>query len=131
MSIETKWDNKEETILITKIDGKWSLDDYHEATTVINQITDNVEYDFVYILDLTYSEGPPARFMPVGKDLQNNAHPKMLKIIFVKASRLVRAMINIIRTIFPARTAKLAYTSDIEQARSMARQTLEQADTDS
>ncbi len=76
MAISVKWYDKDKTIIVTKLEDPWTLDDFIEARKKWHRMIKNVSYYVPIILDLSATFDPPAGVLRQFIAIHRTPHPR-------------------------------------------------------
>jgi hypothetical protein len=114
MPITVEWANAEHTLLLYRLVGEWTWDDFHGANQRSTDLILSVEHPVDVICDFTDSRSIPPRVLSnIGKALRGKRAPNVRQIVAVGISGLLRNLADVLRTLYPK------ITSDIIDAHTM------------
>lgn len=76
MAISVKWYDKDKTIIVTKLDDPWTLDDFIEARKKWHRMIKNVSYNVPIILDMSSTFEPPQGVLRQFIAIHRTPHPR-------------------------------------------------------
>jgi hypothetical protein len=118
MPFEIRWDNDEESILLMRVTGEWSLGDYYMRYLEGKIMMEAVEYPVFLILDMTDSARIPSRMMSTASFSKKNRAKNLEFTVFVGASLFVRTLAEVLSGIISSGHKKrLYFANNLEGAR--------------
>lgn len=129
MPIEYGWYNDEERILLIRISGRWTVDEYYDMVEGSRNISNHLTTPFVVVVDLTQSSAPPTKLLSVSRySSQNVVNP--VTNIFVNPGKFLEMLLSIYRKMFPRGVVNPQVVSSLADALKLAEEALEKATHD-
>jgi hypothetical protein len=128
MSINIKWYNEEQTILLITFSESWEVIDYITMLDESRAMSREVTHPYVSVVDFRKSKSTPARLLSTGDKMSDmdNAHLPVVTIL-IGLGRLNELMLNIITRIYPRAVKDALLVHSWEEALTVAEQELNKA----
>lgn len=102
MSITTKWDKTDSSIVVCTIHGEWTWEEYHEATTKIAQMINRVSHRVDMVMDM--SEAGPLPMSAASLHIKSSLErmPSHFGVsILVSPDRFTRMVVESLDRVLP------------------------------
>lgn len=127
MPIEVDWGNQEETLIVMKINGKWTSEEFNRAMSQLSELSKSKSYQPTLMADLRYAMYTPVGFLSTLRAAMRSREEMIDCAIVVTTSGLWQKMIDIIEQASTLRvTIPLHFVETIDEAYAL----LEQQDQD-
>lgn len=103
MTVITAWDNEQQTCITITFHRPWSWGEFDEAYADMDKRFKSVPNKVDLILDITDGGLPPGNAMQHFKQVSENQHKNLGKIIVVGLPGFFRGMLNILRSVYRGR----------------------------
>jgi len=120
MAIEVAWGNPEKTIILQTYDGKWTWDEFFQASEVeTGHLMDSVTHTVDVITDYTDSVSmPSSATLRFGRiyNLPIFRHENAGKLILVGPNYLIQVMVDLFQRMYPDTNIQIFTVNTIEEA---------------
>ncbi len=116
MPIKIRWFDDQQQIILWTIEGKWTLQEMHEAYTKGNAMCAEVPENIInVIVDITGSNSLPTNIFSALSARVNTEMPNYDMAVAVTKNGLIKAFVNIITSI-PALREKFVVVKSMDDA---------------
>ena len=121
MTVTATWENEQHTCVIISFDRPWTWGEFDEAYAEMDKLFKSVPNKVDLILDITNGGLPPGNAMQHFKQVSENQHANLGKIIVVGLPGYFRGILNILRSVYRGRYEAPGYyfVASREKAREM------------
>ena len=115
MPITVEWTNTQHTMILYRLIGEWTWDDYDAANRLTADLLDRVDHTANLICDFSDSTTIPSRVLSnVGRSLRQKRPANLDQVIVVGVNGLLRNLADVLSTLYPTATAHIifAHTRD-------------------
>lgn len=119
MPIDVYWYNAEQNILMIKVVGQWTWEDYAVTNKTISAMTSLIKHPYDSIADMT--EAPT---MPNGKMMESigqgiNTYPPNFRLsLFVRPPNVFKSVLTVLNTTMPTYPKRI-FADTVEEALSI------------
>ncbi len=119
MTVDVKWDNPEETCILITFDRPWTWAEFDTANGQMNKLFRSVTHRVDLILDITNGGLPPSNAMQRFKQVSENQHVNLGRIVVVGLPGFFRGMLNVIKSVYRGRyeAPDFTFVSTLDKAR--------------
>jgi len=116
MTIPVEWLDDAQTILIYRVEGKWTTSDLPELSERTNLLLDSVSHRVDMIGDFTQAEIPSGNILLTTRRTLRGPHPNRGLVVLVGLNPFLRGILSILKTVYPHRLERYETVSTIEAA---------------
>lgn len=114
MPVTTVWYNEEKTLLITKFEGRWTINEFAAALDEIAAMTDGISHPICAIADGRHSAGVPrGNLLP---HLRRMFQLPLVHIVSIAGSTLAEAILNALTSLDPNWRERITFMTDYDEA---------------
>ena len=124
MPITVQWYDDNKNIAVTRFDGDWTLEDFHQMMTDSAQITGSKQEAFITIADFSNSITPPRKTLTIGQRVNTAHNPNRILLIFVKSGMLIEILYNTLGKLYPKSFGQARTVDTFDEAIEIAHETL-------
>lgn len=117
MSINVKWDNAEQTIILWTFIGRWSWGEYDSALTEATTLLDSVKHHVDFLYDLREMSILPPDLITQFKTRYLKKHPNTRLFLVVGIDSYLQLLWNTFTALPYARHLRARYFDSLDDAR--------------
>jgi hypothetical protein len=116
-SIHVDWANHEETCIVMKFKGRWTIQEYRQSCVRLNElIASRASYPVDVMVDLQRSAPAPAGIVLHGAAVLNALPGNMRTMVFVSKSSFWKTLVTMIDQIHPIKPLDLRFAATPDEA---------------
>lgn len=116
MPITHAWYDAQETILVQKFIGKWTLDEYIDSVIAMTTLYAAKSHTVHVIGDLSESTMAPTNLLSARGVVEKNTPDNRGLAIVIKPGRFIEMLLKIVRTVTPRFSQDLHVVDSLEEA---------------
>jgi hypothetical protein len=118
MGIRIEWDDDNKIAIRYTAEGRWTWDDFYQATNLSREMMDSVPHEQVdYIVDMSKGGFLPQNAMSQLGRVSRSRHAKAGRLVLVGTNAFIKALVNVMAKV-NARSATNMYVVDtLDEAR--------------
>ncbi len=120
-SIHVGWANHEETCVVMKFNGRWSIKAYRRSCQHLNELIASRVHPVDVIMDLQRSAPAPAGIVLHGAAVLNAMPGNTGTIVFVSKSSFWKTLVTMIEQIHPIKPLDLRFVATPDEAYALVR----------
>lgn len=111
-----EWMDEPANIGLVTISGKWTWDEYAEASAALAEAAQSVEGDLYIVTDMTEARGVPPNAMSQGRRLFKNKPENLVLTVIVGVHPFVRTMANMFLNLYRVNENQMALVDTVADA---------------
>lgn len=121
MTITAEWDTPEQNRIIVTFQRPWTWAEFDAANGRMNTLFRSVTHRVDLILDISDGGLPPSNAMQKFKQVSENQHLNLGRIVVVGLPGFFRGMLNVIRSVYRGRyeAPEYLFVATLDKARDM------------
>lgn len=121
MTITVSWLDDRQTCILMIYDRQWTWNDFQAAYKQVNQHFSSVPHKVDFIIDIHQAALPPPNGLSYFKQVSENQHANLGRIIVVGAPVFIRGIVNLLTTVYRGRyqPPDFTFVPNLEEARKL------------
>ena len=124
MTVTAEWDSPEQNRILITFHRPWTWPEFDTANTRMNTLFRSVTHRVDLVLDISDGGLPPSNAMQKFKQVSENQHLNLGRIVVVGLPGFFRGMLNVIRSVYRGRyeAPEYLFVATLEKARDILNQ---------
>lgn len=119
LSVDVRWEDEEETILLLDFSGAWTTEDYLEAAEEARQLILSKRYPVCLISSFEQNQMLPQGFLIKVYKFQRQTPPNQSLNVIVGTSPFVRSVFSVLQKVTARTGGRIRLVTTIEEAKTL------------
>jgi hypothetical protein len=116
MPVSVEWANADKTLVIQRIDGQWSMQEFHEVVQKSAQLLKTVDHEVDIIVDLSTTNYVPQGVLSGANRTESTVPPNQRLVVFVGAKMMHKLLLSLGKRLAPRAASQQHFVETMDDA---------------